>query len=112
MKIKLNRINDDFLFECTNEQGNSILLDNTTLPGAKGVSPMQAVLMAVAGCSGIDVVSILKKQRQQIDSFFVEVEGERIQVDEAKPFKTIKVSYFLHRNIDPKKAKKAAELSF
>ena len=112
MKIKLNRINDDFLFECTNEQGNSILLDNTTLPGAKGVSPMQAVLMAVAGCSGIDVVSILKKQRQQIDSFFVEVEGERIQVDEAKPFKTIKVSFFLQGNIDPKKAKKAAELSF
>ena len=73
---------------------------------------MQAVLMAVAGCSGIDVVSILKKQRQQIDSFFVEVEGERIQVDEAKPFKTIKVSFFLQGNIDPKKAKKAAELSF
>ena len=81
MKIKLNRLNDDFLFECTNEQGNSILLDNTTLPGAKGVSPMQSLLMAVAGCSGIDLVSILKKQRQQIDTFFAEVEGERVQVD-------------------------------
>jgi putative redox protein len=112
MKIKLNRLNDDFLFECTNEQGNSILLDNTTLPGAKGVSPMQSLLMAVAGCSGIDLVSILKKQRQQIDSFFAEVEGERVQVDEAKPFKSIKVSFFLQGNIDPKKAKKAAELSF
>lgn len=112
MKIKLNRLNDDFLFECTNEQGNSILLDNTTLPGAKGVSPMQSLLMAVAGCSGIDLVSILKKQRQQIDSFFAEVEGERVQVDEAKPFKAIKVSFFLQGNIDPKKAKKAAELSF
>ena len=112
MKIKLNRLNDDFLFECINDQGNSILLDNTTLPGAKGVSPMQAVLMAVAGCSGIDLVSILKKQRQQIDTFFAEVEGERVQVDEAKPFKTIKVSFFLQGNIDPAKAKKAAELSF
>ena len=112
MKIKLNRLNDDFLFECTNEQGNSILLDNTTLPGAKGVSPMQSLLMAVAGCSGIDLVSILKKQRQQIDTFFAEVEGERVQVYEAKPFKTIKVSFFLQGNIDPKKAKKAAELSF
>jgi putative redox protein len=48
MKISLNRINDDFLFECTNSQGNSILLDNTTQPGAKGVSPMESVLMAVA----------------------------------------------------------------
>lgn len=112
MKIKLNRLNEDYLFECTNDQGNSILLDNTTLPGAKGVSPMQSLLMAVAGCSGIDVVSILKKQRQQIDSFYAEVEGERVQVDEAKPFKAIKVSFFLQGNIDPKKAKKAAELSF
>lgn len=112
MKITLNRINDDFLFECSNEQGNSILLDNTTLPGAKGVSPMQSVLMAVAGCSGIDVVSILKKQRQTITDFKAEVEGERVQVDEAKPFKSIKVKFFLEGEIDPKKAKKASELSF
>ena len=112
MKIKLNRLNDDFLFECTNEQGNSILLDNTTFPGAKGVSPMQSILMAVAGCSGIDMVSILKKQRQEITDFKAEVEGERVQVDEAKPFKTIKVSFFLEGNIETKKAKKAAELSF
>jgi putative redox protein len=112
MKITLNRINDDFLFECTNAQGNSILLDNTTQPGAKGVSPMESVLMAVAGCSGIDVVSILKKQRQEITDFKAEVEGERIPIDDAKPFKSIKVKFLLEGNIDPKKAQKAAQLSF
>jgi len=112
MKITLNRINDDFLFEGTNSQGNSILLDNTTQPGAKGVSPMESLLMAVAGCSGIDVVSILKKQRQEITDFKAEVEGERIPVDDAKPFKSIKVKFFLEGNIDPKKAQKAAQLSF
>ncbi len=112
MKITLNRINDDFLFECSNSAGKSILLDNTSQPNANGVSPMESVLMAVAGCSGIDVVSILKKQRQEITDFKAEVEGERVQIEEAKPFKTIKVSFFLKGNIDPKKAKKAAELSF
>jgi putative redox protein len=112
MKIILNRINDDFLFECTNVHGNSILLDNTSQPGAKGVSPMESVLMAVAGCSGIDVVSILKKQRQEITGFKAEVEGERIPVDDAKPFKSIKVKFFLEGNMDPKKALKAAQLSF
>ncbi|WBV55712.1 OsmC family protein [Chryseobacterium daecheongense] len=112
MKITLNRINDDFLFECTNSQGNSILLDNTSQPGAKGVSPMESVLMAVAGCSGIDVVSILKKQRQDITGFKAEVEGERVPVDDAKPFKSIKVQFFLEGNIDPAKALKAAQLSF
>ena len=112
MKITLNRINDDFLFECSNSQGNSILLDNTSQPNAKGVSPMESVLMAVAGCSGIDVVSILKKQRQEITDFKAEVEGERIPVDDAKPFKTIFVRFFLEGKIEAQKAQKAAQLSF
>jgi putative redox protein len=112
MKITLNRINDDFLFECTNAQGNSILLDNTSQPGAKGISPMESVLMAVAGCSGIDIVSILKKQRQEITAFKAEVEGERVAVDDAKPFKKIMVSFHLEGKIDEAKAQKAAELSF
>ncbi len=112
MNIKLNRINDDFLFECTNSAGNKILLDNTSLPDARGVSPMESILMAVAGCSGIDVVAILKKQRQTITSFSAEVEGERIEVDEAKPFKKIIVKFILEGEIDPLKALKAAQLSF
>ncbi|WP_300674231.1 OsmC family protein [Soonwooa sp.] len=112
MKIQLNRINDDYLFECSNQNGHSILIDNTSQEGATGVSPMETVLMAVAGCSGIDVVSILKKQRQTITDFKAEVEGERVQVDDAKPFKRIKVIFRLEGEIDPKKAQKAAELSF
>ena len=112
MKITIDRINDDYLFECSNAAGNKILLDNTSQEGAKGVSPMESVLMAVAGCSGIDVVSILKKQRQEITNFSAEVEGERVQVDEAKPFKKIIVKFFLEGNIDSNKAKKAAQLSF
>ncbi len=113
MKITLNRINDDYLFECTNSLGNKILLDNTSQSeGTKGVSPMETVLMAVAGCSGIDMVSILKKQRQEITKFSAEVTGERIEVDEAKPFKTILVQFFLEGNIDPKKVERAAALSF
>ena len=112
MKITLNRINDDYLFECTNQAGNKILLDNTSQPNAQGVSPMESILMAVAGCSGIDMVSILKKQRQEITNFSAVVEGERIQVDEAKPFKTILVKFLLEGTVDPKKAQKSAELSF
>ena len=112
MKITLNRLNEDYLFECTNQAGNKILLDNTSQPNAQGVSPMESVLMAVAGCSGIDMVFILKKQRQVIDDFSAEVEGERIQVEEAKPFKSITVKFFLKGDIDPRKALKAAELSF
>lgn len=112
MKVSLNRINDDYLFECTNAAGNKILLDNTSQPDAKGVSPMESLLMAAAACSGIDVISILKKQRQVITKFSAEVEGERIQLDEAKPFKHIKLTFKLEGSVDPAKALKAAELSF
>ncbi len=112
MKIKLCRLNDNFLFEGYNEQGNKIKLDNTTLPQAEGASPMEAVLMAVAGCSGIDIIAILKKQRQQITNFSIEVEGERMQVDEAKPFKSIHLKFIIDGEVEPRKALKAAELSF
>ena len=112
MKIKLSRLNDNFLFEGYNEQRNKIKLDNTTLPQAEGASPMEAVLMAVAGCSGIDVIAILKKQRQQITNFSIEVEGERMQVDEAKPFKSIHLKFIIDGEVEPRKALKAAELSF
>ena len=112
MKIHLKRIDNDFLFECTNKNGHQVLLDNTEQENPKGVSPMEAVLMAVAGCSGIDMISILKKQRQQITSFQAEVEGERIQIDDAKPFKKILVKFLLEGEIEPAKALKAAQLSF
>lgn len=113
MKITLNRINDDYLFECKNSLGNTILLDNISQSeGTKAVSPMESLLMAVAGCSGIDMVNILKKQRQELKGFSAQVEGERIEMDEAKPFKTILVKFFLEGEINPDKARKAAELSF
>lgn len=113
MKITLNRINNDYLFECKNSLGNTVLLDNISEnAGTKAVSPMENLLMAVAGCSGIDMVSIMKKQRQNLTGFSAEVEGERIQMDDAKPFKNISVRFFLEGEIDPKKAQKAAELSF
>jgi putative redox protein len=112
MKISLTRINEDFLFECQNKNGHKILLDNTSQPNAKGVSPMESLLMAVAGCSGIDLIAILKKQRQEISLFAAEVEGERVEKDEAKPFSKIRVHFILEGKIDPIKAKKAAQLSF
>jgi putative redox protein len=58
------------------------------------------------------MISILKKQRQEIASFKAEVEGERVQVGEAKPFKDIYVVFYLEGNIKGDKAAKAAQLSF
>lgn len=114
MKIILNRINDNFLFELKNERGHIVTLDNRSEFGGddKGASPMELVLMGLAGCSSIDMISILKKQRQKITAFKAEVEGERIQIGEAKPFKNIYIVFYLEGEIDPAKATTAAKLSF
>lgn len=112
MKITLNRINDNYLFECANENGQKILLNNVREDQNNGVSPMEAVLMAVAGCSSIDIIHILKKQKQEITHFSVDTEGERVEVGDVKPFRNILVKVNLEGNIDEVKAKRAAELSF
>lgn len=114
MKITLKRINEDYHFELQNERGHKVYLDSRAEFGGSDLapSPMELLLMGVAGCSAIDIISILKKQRQHITSYYAEVEGERVQVEEAKPFKAITVTIHLEGTVDEEKAAKAAQLSF
>ena len=62
MEVSLERINEDYLFEVTNSKGMSIHLDNNSKQNGevKGLSPMELLLMGVAGCSSIDIVAILE----------------------------------------------------
>jgi putative redox protein len=114
MKVTLKRLNEDYHFQLQNERGHTIELDSRAEYGGSDLapSPMELLLMGVAGCSAIDIISILKKQRQEIVSYNAEVEGDRIPVGDAKPFKNIHLKIFLEGNINPEKAKKAADLSF
>lgn len=112
MVVTLNRINDDYLLEGQGDNKISVLIDNKTNNQVKGASPMELLLMAVGGCNAIDIIYVLKKQRQEITSYKVEVEGEREAVKNAKPFKSIKVTVYLEGNIEPSKALRAASLSF
>ena len=114
MKITLDRINNDYHFQLKNERGHLVELDNKSEFGGNDLapSPMELLLMGVAGCSAIDIISILKKQRQEITSYKTEVEGIREQIEEAKPFKQITVTVFLEGKINQEKVLKAAQLSF
>ncbi|MCH9660127.1 MAG: OsmC family protein [Bacteroidetes bacterium] len=112
MKVTLDRINSDYLFEAKGKTGVPVLIDNTSQEGAKGASPMELLLMGVGGCSAIDVIAILKKQRQEITNYHIEVEGARREVKEAKPFEGMHVTIYLEGPIDEKKAIRAAQLSF
>ena len=108
MKVTLERKNDAYWFQGTGKTPVPINLDN----GENGASPMEMLLMSVGGCSAIDVISILKKQRQEITSYRIEVSGDRKEVEQAKPFEKIHVVILLEGTIVPQKAKKAADLSF
>ena len=114
MKITLNRINNDYHFQLKNERGHIVELDSRAEYGGSDLapSPMELLLMGVAGCSAIDIISILKKQRQEITSYKTEVVGIREQIEDAKPFKEINLIVYLEGNINEEKALKAAELSF
>jgi putative redox protein len=114
MKISLKRLDDAFHFEAKNEDGLTVQMDAAEKIGGhnKGVRPTQMLLMSLAGCSGIDVINILKKQKQELDDFQVEVEGEQENVqDAAKVFTDINVVFMLKGKVEPQKAKRAVELS-
>jgi putative redox protein len=113
MKINLKRLNDHFNLEATNEEGNSILIDGSPDIGGhgKGMRPMQLLLAAVGGCSAIDVILILKKQKQIIESFEIEVDGERENIEDYSLFREIVLHFKIKGQVDLKKAEKAVQLS-
>ena len=112
MKITLNRLNEDVHFRATTEDGQSIDLDGSPDIGGKdlGPRPMQVVLMALASCSSIDVVTILKKMRQEIETFEVEVDGERVDTI-PRVFKKITLHFIITGKVKEEKAKQAVEMS-
>lgn len=76
-----------------------------------GVSPMQMLLMGVGGCTAIDVVDILRKQRQPLEGLEIQVSGDRGE-EYPKPWTSMHVHYILYgAELDPHKVERAIELS-
>ncbi|MBK7816617.1 MAG: OsmC family protein [Sphingobacteriaceae bacterium] len=113
MKINVKRLNDNFHMEARNEDGNSIQMDSSPEIGGegKGMRPRQLLLAAVGGCSAIDVILILKKQKQEIIDFDVEVEGESEKVEDYSLFRNITLHFKIKGNVDFDKAERAVKLS-
>ncbi len=113
MKVELKRVNDAVHFEGSASSSTvKVHIDGSPDIGGLGlgVRPMEMVLMALASCSSLDLVSILKKQKQGLKDFSVSVEGER---REKIPtiFTKIHMTFNLTGTIDPVKAERAAELA-
>jgi len=113
IEISLNRVEGDFGFEAKDANGHTVRIDSSPESGGTnfGVRPMQMLLMGLGGCSGIDIVAILKKQRQTVEGFSMKVEGEREKGKEPSLWENINIVFELKGTIDPDKAYRACELS-
>jgi putative redox protein len=79
--------------------------------GGENVSPSQMLLLGLAGCTGMDVVSILQKKRQQVRDIEVQITAHQPD-DYPKPYHTIEVKYIVKGdNIDPSAVERAIGLS-
>jgi putative redox protein len=88
--------------------GHATLISTNEGPG---VSPMQMLLLGVGGCTAIDMVDILRKQRQPLADLEVQVTGERAE-DYPKAWRAMHIHYiFYGSGLDPLKIERAIELS-
>jgi putative redox protein len=112
MTVTLTRQNDDYLFHASGPNQHTVSMDFNKEGRPEGASPMELLLMAIGGCNAIDIIYVLKKQRQTVSSYTVKVTGERAAVEKANPFKSAMVEIYLEGDIIPAKALRAAALSF
>jgi putative redox protein len=111
--IEISRLSGDFGFEAKDENGHTVLMDSSPESGGQnfGVRPMQILLMGLGGCSAIDVISILKKQRQEVVDYKMVVKGEREAGKEPSLWKEVDLEFHIYGDVDKDKAERAVELS-
>lgn len=111
--ITLKRIDNDYQFETMDEAGQIMNMDIPEDQGGhgKGVRPMQALLSALGGCSGVDVVMILKKQKETLDHYEMVITGERAVGKEPALWETVHIVFKLKGSMTKEKAEKACALS-
>jgi putative redox protein len=110
MKANLSWV-QNMQFRCDNH-GVTTLIDALPEHGGSGqaATPKELVLNAMMGCTAMDVLSILKKMRQEVREFNMEIEAEKTS-DHPVHFKSAEMIYDLHGSIDPEKAIKAVDSS-
>lgn len=103
----------DYGIDITDADGHTLRMDIPVAQGgnASGFRPMQSLLAALCGCSSVDVVSILKKQKQQLDGLEMEIDGEREEGREPALWKHVEIRFFLKGEIEPSKGYRAVDLS-
>lgn len=110
MNIQVSYKDKNFPMSAEGTKNQTIQLGPSTDAENPVFSPMELVLVSVAGCSSVDVVEILKKQRQTLDDLQVKVEGNRVDTIPAV-FEKIHLHFILKGALEGEKVEKAINLS-
>jgi putative redox protein len=104
---------DGMTFIGSADSGFSVKLGTDPSVGGNddGLRPMELIAIGLAGCTAMDVISILKKKRQDVTSFEVRVHADRAE-EHPKVFTHITIEYLVEgHNVDPAAVERAMELS-
>jgi putative redox protein len=104
---------ENLAFEGHTESGFPILLDADSAVGGTntGPRPMEMIALGLAGCTAMDVISILRKKRQEVTSFEVRVDAPRAE-EHPKVFTSAAITYIIKgRDIDEASVLRAIELT-
>ncbi|WP_405294580.1 OsmC family protein [Algibacter sp. Ld11] len=100
-------------FESTNPSGHNLFIDAGEENGGKseGYRPKALMLSALAGCSGLDVASLIKKMKLDVDTFKIETEANLTE-EHPKYYDKVGMHFHFHgNNLNEKKLQKAVDLS-
>lgn len=100
-------------FESDNPNGKTVLMDTSAEHGGNnsGLSPKAMMLSSLAGCSGLDVISILDKMKVKLKDFRIDINGELTE-EHPKYYHTVNVEYhFYGEHLNEDKIQKAVDLS-
>lgn len=113
MRVTLERQNDAVHFVATTDGGGVVSIDGAAAVGGegRGARPMELLLAGLGGCSAVDVVGILQKQREPISSMTVTVEADREPLAVPALFTHIKVHFALGGPRSAANVSRAVELS-
>lgn len=104
---------DGLRFVASDEKGHSIVMDVSRGHGGQGsgFGPMQLLLVAFGGCTGVDLVELLGKQRQRLEDLEIKVSGERVR-DPPRVYGRVHVEYVLKgENLKDRAVRRAIRLS-
>jgi putative redox protein len=100
-------------FSAETGSGHAVTMDAAEHAGGQnsGAQPMELLLVGLAGCTGMDVISILRKKRQEVTAYEVHMRGERAETD-PKVFTSVTVEHVVTgHEISPDAVARAIELS-